>query len=543
MHDLSYYDHCPVHNFHNWRIKFYIYTFENVYVLDLSALTTTPGQNGEKICCSRFHYAGIQHTVDGHFEADLKTTDEGLTIAVSCRLPKTIRTVKISLTNLPSAQITSFREGLTAIPAEGAVYTYPSGWRGLYTPLMILEDEQERYIYARSLDNAVREKRFGLLPGPEGLTLELMHEETGSRMSNQITVPTWEIGITDSADSVYARHCTHLKDCYSWPDWNQRRDVPDWMKGISLIAAIHMEHWTGYSFHTYASVIDTAKWLSKQIDPKQVLLYLPGWDGRYYWQYGRYDPADSLGGKEGFQAMMTQLHDLGFKVMLMVGTNMVSKEMENYEQWGVPSQSVNVSGIAPFGPVDWDGSRHYLHGFNTTLSIGAPHWQQKLKQKLTDLYQEYQYDAMFLDISAAWTNEQLYDNYQGLKEFIGALHDELPDSVLIAGEGWYDGLSTLTPLMQSGHTEGVMHWHDQPYPAMYEPYCRSFGHLCLGDPGRGSTGVHELGYNEIQSVPYRKSIIPTLTLVEDTLTTAEAKVLEIVETAKRYYKEFIERND
>ncbi len=79
-----------------------------------------------------------------------------------------------------------------------------------------------------------------------------------------------------------------------------------------------------------------------------------------------------------------------------------------------------------------------------------------------------------------------------------------------------------------------MHWHDEPYPQFFDTYHRGFAHLCLGDPSRGSTGVHELGYNPERRSPVRKGVIPTVTMVDDTLENARDQVLEIINDAQMY---------
>ncbi|WP_262064588.1 hypothetical protein [Aequitasia blattaphilus] len=404
---------------------------------------------------------------------------------------------------------------------------------------MIFKHAENDYFFARSLDTRVREKRFCLLPQENLMVLEMIYEETGKNLSTSISVSPWEFGFCSDDTLIYQRHQQHLQDTYKIPTWESRTDVPKWVREISLIVTIHMEHWTGYTFNTYRTVIEKAHWIAKHINPRNVLLYLPGWDGRYYWNYGEYSPADSMGGRKGFEEMMTQLNNMGFRTMLMVGMNMVSKTCENFEQWGQPSLSMNVSGIPQYTLVDWDGSRHYLHGFNAMLTIGAPGWQTHLIEEVLSLHRDFAYDAMFFDISAAWTNEQSYDDFEGISSFIKSLKSQLPEDILIAGEGWYDALATLTPLMQCGHTDGLLHYHDEPYSPMFDTYCRNFGHLCLGDLGRGSTGVHELGYNPIQTVPYRKGVIPTLAIVENTLEVAEDKVLEVIHNAIKYQQEFI----
>jgi hypothetical protein len=188
--------------------------------------------------------------------------------------------------------------------------------------------------------------------------------------------------------------------------------------------------------------------------------------------------------------------------------------------------------------VDWDGSRHYDHGWGAFLNVGAPTWQNRLVDQVNRLITRYNFDAVFLDISAGWMNDPLHEMYQGIAQVATRIREHHP-SVLIAGEGWYDAVGAATPLMQNGHTDGIMHPHDAVFPEFFDTYNRAFGHLCLGDPGRGSTGVHELGVNLYWREPLRKGIIPTVTIVENTLDIAPERVLSILEDAKQYIKLYL----
>lgn len=220
--------------------------------------------------------------------------------------------------------------------------------------------------------------------------------------------------------------------------------------------------------------------------------------------------------------------------MPMFGMNVVNRGIENFEQWGALSVAHTAGGFPITGSVDWNGSRHYDHGHGAFMNPGAPGWQNRLVEQIGDLMDRYGFDGAFLDISAAWVNDPKYHYFDGLVELCRRIREDRPDC-MIGGEAWYDAAGIATPLMQSGHTDGVMHWHDEPFAPIFETYNRQFGHLCLGVPGRGSTGVHEHGFNpEYVRMPLRKSIILTLTIVDDTLETAKEQVLEIIEDAKQY---------
>jgi hypothetical protein len=89
-----------------------------------------------------------------------------------------------------------------------------------------------------------------------------------------------------------------------------------------------------------------------------------------------------------------------------------------------------------------------------------------------------------------------------------ALSAAFPD-VLIAGEGWYDALSAVTPVSHVGAP--------QQWPEIFSKYCRTFSHLSHGDPSRGSTGVHELGQRAFALSPDVPYWWPTLTVVDGTI--------------------------
>lgn len=189
--------------------------------------------------------------------------------------------------------------------------------------------------------------------------------------------------------------------------------------------------------------------------------------------------------------------------------------------------------------MDWDGSRHYDQGWGAFLSPGALSWQNQLIGQIRQLIDAHKFDGVFLDIWAGWLNDPQHEVFEGARRMVERIREGRPE-LLVAGEGWFDAMGAVLPLHQSGHTEGSMHRHDDTFPSFFDTYNRGFGHLCLGDPGRGSTGVHELGTNPIWREPFHRGSIPTVTLVDDSIASAPEKVLEIIEDAKRYHAELRE---
>jgi hypothetical protein len=77
------------------------------------------------------------------------------------------------------------------------------------------------------------------------------------------------------------------------------------------------------------------------------------------------------------------------------------------------------------------------------------------------------------------------------------------------------------------------------WPEIFSRYCRTFMHLSSGDPGRGSSGVHEIGSREFALAPDEPYFWPTLTVVDGTIDRAAGRVEEVIAQAKRYAETYL----
>jgi hypothetical protein len=78
-----------------------------------------------------------------------------------------------------------------------------------------------------------------------------------------------------------------------------------------------------------------------------------------------------------------------------------------------------------------------------------------------------------------------------------------------------------------------------PWPQVFGAYNRGFLHLSAGDPSRGSTGVHELGYNPFQLAPDAPHLLPALTVVDGTISHAPEAVDRVIEQAREYARRWL----
>jgi hypothetical protein len=520
--DLSFDFGDPFFDLAGWQVGVQVVTFENLYGLD-AARTTVRREGGTfSVVADGLTWAGGQEKSAGRVEVKAEGTADGLSITVAARHPQRIRCLKVMLRDLPFGDLIGARWSEAPLPVDGSILHYPGS---LHTPLIFIRSPETCY-YFRSLDERVRAKRFALREVGGAFTIELIHEEAAHEMTNSVTTPPWQVGRCADPAAVAEEQLAHVERAFGLQPWEQRPDVPDWARQIALVAAIHGMHWTGYVFNTYAQMLQTLEWLAQRIEGRRVLAFLPGWEGRYYWQYGDYRPEPRLGGARGFHALVEGARRLGVKLMPMFGANCANSGLKGFEQWGVPSYMHSPGGdVFQGNKPDWDTSRANDPGWQAWLNPGAPAWRDHLVDQISRLVGEYELPAIFLDTQHVWLNDSRYPVYEGLLALRDALKERFPD-LLIAGEGWYDALGAITPVSQTG---GPVQW-----PEIFGRYNRTFGHLSWGDPNRASSGVHEAGTTGFFRAPDGRYWWPTVTIVDGTLERAGDAVEEVVRQAAEY---------
>lgn len=113
-----------------------------------------------------------------------------------------------------------------------------------------------------------------------------------------------------------------------------------------------------------------------------------------------------------------------------------------------------------------------------------------------------------------------------MRTIVGDLRNESPN-LLIATESWLD---TTFSFLHAGQTPAA-------YKNWSSRFGRRFAHLAMGEPSRGSTGVHELGFCEYNFEQLMTIFDwPTLALVDTTLRDAPTQAARVIEYAKARLK-------
>ncbi|WJL97047.1 hypothetical protein QSU92_07750 [Microbacterium sp. ET2] len=535
MMDLSFPWPHPLFDTPVGKISVRLHTFDNVFGIDPDSVrVTTTDDEGTRITADRLSWAGGQETAPGTLKVLLTPLEGELDVRVSATHSDAIRSIAVTIHDQPVGDIIGVREGRLSIPDSGRLLKYPDGWFDLASPLFAIDAPGS--LAVRSLDDHPRIKRFAFIPDFRDTTrmnVELHVEADAQTAASAFDAPAWRISAGQSLDTLMERHRIHIQTAYAATEWGERADVPDWMHEVSLVVGLHGRHFTGYVFHDYAEMLDRLSDISAQIGGSRVLAYLPGWEGRYYRWYGRYGADPRLGGDDGYQRLIDGAHELGVHIMPMYGANIAARDLPGFERWGEPGILRTAGGFPAVGSVDWDSARTYDFAGGALINPAYAPWRAHLIDQISSNHQQFGFDAAFLDISAMHGNDPAGDTTEGLRALVDGIHAAIP-GLMIGGEGWFDAIADHIPLVQAGHRHYVPTLHDEPDADLFTRTNRMFGHVSMGDPAFGSSGVHEAGWVDAWRLPVREGVIPTLNLVRDSISAAPDKVQRILEDARTY---------
>lgn len=513
------------------QISFRLYTFENAYGLDREAMTVEDKGDGLEIQCSQLTWAGDQMKAPGSLRACIRKNGAFLECEASAEMGQPIKSIAAIVRGVPRGKISAGGANFHDHKDDEVLLGYPFGGGSLFlaesmtTPLAVIQSGEKEYFFISALHDAVRAHRFYFQPGEKGYRAELTFEAGGWEKGNRIQSPVWRFGKAASAEGAFRPHFEHVERAFSLPDWEHRDDAPAWLRGISLAVALHGMHWTGYIFNDFAKMRRTLDWIATQIPAERVLVFLPAWDGRYYWNYPLYQAEPKLGGEKGFAELISGAQKQGFRMMPMFGINAANERLPIFSKFA-DAAAAQIDGD-PFylNWVDWDNDRHN-EGSIPFMNVGVDSWREFLSARIEEVINRYKVDAYFLDIAGGWENNTKADTHEGTRKLVEGLREKHPQ-VLCCGEMHYDALLSFIPLYQA--------FSEFAYPAAVTKYAREFQHLSHPAPGRGSSGVHESGFSHFdpQTLSLNDLFIPTLTVVDDTFDKHRDVMAKIIARAKQ----------
>jgi hypothetical protein len=513
----------PSAEFAGFQFSFRVQTFENAYAIDPAR--TRLERSGDKLryLCQGFTWAGGQEKAAGELTAELQRNADGsVEWRVSARMGQPIKSISTVVRGIPRGQLSLAGENFRNADDSEHTFEYPQLFGQLITPLIIIKQPDGRFFGLSARQTEVRPARFFLQPGPDSYRAELIYEQAGWDKRQQVQSCQWRIGAAPTYEAIAKPHFDHVAQAYKLPAYASRPDVPAWMRETKLVVALHGAHWTGYIFNDYAKQLAILRWVATQIDPKHVLVFLPGWDGRYYWNYPLYQMDPRMGGEKGFRQLIDEGHKLGFHFSAMFGTNSANRTLPVYKQFADAATQHLDGDNWDLNWVDWDNDRHG-DGWMPVMNIGVASWRNYLRDRIDQVVGTYHLDSYFLDIAGLWENNPQADMHEGMRRLVADLAQRQP-GVLPIAEMHYDALMGIMPVSQVARYA--------QYPAGYYNYATAYDHLSRAAPGRGSTGVHEYGFSRYQPVTTTQRQIPTITFSDDTFDRYRAEVTRDIQNAK-----------
>jgi hypothetical protein len=505
-----------------WAVE--VFTTEDAYGLDPAMTTFANG----RLQARGLQWLGGQRRVAGRVDASVETDQGSHVWRIIAETEGLVKGVKLlvrgllATTSIPGwwTPTTPADSWLSPTRDQPVHLTYP--WPDWQTPWACRGEGPGITVSLR--DTKVRPKRLHVSKPYWSASdvLEIVTDESAVALSSRFEAPEIRLRECVSQQEVhedFREHLTALESVYGLVSWEERGDVPTWARNLDLVLTLHGQHWTGFVFNTFDQMAGILNDVTTDVPGDRILAYLPGWEGRYYWQYPDYRPGQDLGGDEGFSRLVATARRLGVHLMPMFGAN--GAHVDRYPDWeraALRSPSNNY--VALINAPDWDNDRA-PEDDQVFLNPGEPRFRQHLVQKVIDLIERHAVDGVFLDTSGCWFNDPRFEMFPGFQELVGEIRGRHPE-LLVCGEGWYDALLSVFPMNQT--------WLDMSLPPRFDDlparYARTLGHLKDGAPGAGSTGVHEGGVRALGRPLRVNGYIPALSVVDDTFTKHRQAVRE-----------------
>ncbi|MFI5257673.1 MAG: hypothetical protein ACHQRK_10460 [Gemmatimonadales bacterium] len=513
--------------FGDYTFGFLVFTGENTYGLDRSRMKITGNGDALTLACDGFVWAGGQQTAPGRLTASLRRRGTTIEWDAIVEMEKPIKAVTTIVRGVPRGKVSLGGGGFND-PRDNemlAGYAFGAGdlngpGGSMNTPLLMIQGPTDVF-FVSSLDERMRPKRFYLAPGASTYRVEAVYEHDGWRDDRRVPVPTWRLGRAASGDAAESLHIQHVEQAFGLKTWEARTDVPAWMRSLAMVTTLHGMHYTGYMFNDFPKMLEILRWIATQIPADRVMVFVPAWDGRYYWDYPTYRVSERMGGEAGFHRLVDEGHKLGFRFMPMYGTNAANTKLPD---WPTIASAVTrkIDGnVYNLDWVDWNNDRHG-DGWLAYMNLGADAWREHLEGRIADMIERFGVDAYFLDIVGGHVNSTNGDMHEGTRRLVESLRARYPH-VACVGEMPYDALHGFIPMFQVG------------LGPRWSRYSRSFSHLSSPAPGRGSSGVHESGFGrfDTETLGLYPNTIPTLQIVDDTFTTHRDVMTSIIQRAKQ----------
>lgn len=483
----------PYIDFQGLKFAIRLSTDNNIYCPNLGQMNIQKISENEVVLYSNsLSSAGGQLISGGSIELKLSlTADNRISISAKGSHPSEIsKTILVIIKGIKVESMVSEQPQAKGVQVfkdkKGISVSYPS--RAATMPLVFFTTSNREW-HVISKDRKIRKKGFACLY--DHLTNEpvilLSHDADMRKISTNIKAPQWILGNDRPRIEVVKERCVDLEKYFSLIPFNNKHKVhKDWIDNLKVVTFLHGTHWTGYIYNTYDQMGEQLEWISQMLDGKQILVFLPAWDGRYYVNYPEHEPERRMGGSDGLKRLVKKAHRLGMKIVLMLGgPNLSTFEfLKENDMLGAglktPSGHEELQNW-----LDWNTDLK-IETMGLIMNFGHPKYLDYMISKTSELFDIYGIDGVFLDGTLRWQNSPDYSPYEGLVKYTKEIRKKYPQK-LIMGEDGYDAVYGLFDLFHtSGGPLGLENYLLR--------YTRQFYYLAY-PAENGSAGIHEIGWS------------------------------------------------
>lgn len=335
-------------------------------------------------------------------------------------------------------------------------------------------------------------------------------------------------------------HKNWMKDNFNLVEYKKHAHFPKWMNDINFILELWGARKTMRSHHTFEQMIDRIKQWKELHNPKETLLYLPGFANNGVDSLApNYDPSQQCGGPKKFKELVDTAHELGYKVM--IHTNILAmtfvhplyeefKKFTTTDPWGRElTWGLDIDG-------DWLPEPFFAY-----MNPGYKEWGDLMTKILGDLINKYKLDAVFVDQTLlAFNNDRGPNFIQGMHDHLKRLQEEFPN-ILFAGEGLNERVLPRLPVVQIHGIDSIAEVHGMDDRVQWRNVHPISSYL-FGDNTKFMAHLLTKHTSDpmfkLQEESYAKlNVIPSLSLYsyEQEMDTPETR--KMIERAKRLNKE------
>jgi len=319
-------------------------------------------------------------------------------------------------------------------------------------------------------------------------------------------------GINGGWEVAVERHQRWLEEAFDLRPLQQKASFPAWAREINFI----LELWgarrdTIAPMHTFAQMVERLQAWRGMHDPRQTLVYLPGFAMHGIDSHAPdYHPSAQCGGAAEFARLIEAAHSWGFRVMIHTNVLAMTFNHPHFPRFR-EHQVIDCFGRPQGWGLDMDGD-WLAEPYFAYINPGVRAWGDLMVDVIGDLVRRFGIDGVFLDQTLLAFNVSRGPNFiEGMRTHIRRLQEAMPE-ILFAGEGMHEHLLNPLPMAQIHGIdsitevhgmEGQLSWRSA-HPvstALFSPYCRFMAHLLTRHPSHPMFTFQESAYAKLHVIP------------------------------------------